>query len=138
MAGGLVFPYIKPTRENMFFSANYGWSGLAVFTHAPGKTCPVARDKKGILFWLVDFKGEPFAKLLRYCGVAGTGWGWVCNEVCNGYVTTSVTRQSKALDCSYSTQAKLRQKEGSHVPGPVCSEVCNEGVCSKGVCSEGV
>ena len=62
-------------------------------------------------------------------GVAGPGRGWVCNEVCNGYVTRSVKRQSKALDCSYSAQAKLRQTQGSHVTGPVCSaEVCNEGV----------
>ena len=29
-------------------------------------------------------------------GVAGPRWGWVCNEVCNCYVTKAVTRQSEA------------------------------------------
>ena len=59
-------------------------------------------------------------------GVAGPGWGWVCNEVLRNEVCNEA---KQSTDCSYSAQAKLRQKEGSHVTDPVCSsEVCSEGV----------
>ena len=83
--------------------------------------------------------------------VAGPGWGWVCNEVCNGYVTRSITRQSKAQYAkrlrSSSLIAAIQHKPGCGKKRAVMSlarfvhlrcvtRVCNEGV-PRGVCNEG-
>ena len=74
---------------------------------------------------------------------ASLGWGWVCNEVCNGYVTRSVTRQSKAQYAKRATQlnacvtrsvtkqskAQYAKRPSAAPAGPgwgcVCNEVCN-------------
>ena len=71
-------------------------------------------------------------KLRRKGGGAGQGWGWVCNEVCNGCVTRSVTRQSKAQHAKHASAALFNASKAaakSRVAGPgwgwVCNEVCN-------------
>ena len=65
-------------------------------------------------------------------GVAGLGWGWVCNKVCNGYVTRSVTRQSKAQQAKHASAALFNASQAAAktgVAGPgwgwVCNKVCN-------------
>ena len=75
------------------------------------------------------------AKLRQKAGsLAGPGWGWVCNEVCDGYVTRSVTRQSKAQYAKRASAAPAIQRRPSCGKkggsgqgwGWVCNEVCND------------
>ena len=74
------------------------------------------------------------AKLRQKAGsLAGPGWGWVCNEVCDGYVTRSVTRQRKAQYAKRAsaapaiqrTQAAAKRGGSGQGWGWVCNEVCN-------------
>ena len=56
------------------------------------------------------------AKLRQKAGsLAGPGWGWVCNEVCDGYV--SAVRKAR--------QAAAKRGGAGQGWGWVCNEVCN-------------
>ena len=97
-----------------------------------GKTCPDKQKQERINASQAAAKSR----------VAGPGWGWVCNEVCDGYVTRSVMRQSKAQYAKRASAAPAVQRKPScgkkqgRWPGlglglqqGMC-RLCNE-VCSK-------